>query len=219
MNKNEANALLLLEKSTTVQAPRLIGFAKDEENNTGYLIMTLIPGVSADRVYYRMTYEERTQLAKDLGKCISEYRRIQNPHKDYLICDTLGGPTYDHRTDTGTICGPYRTESEFTDFLTEGLEDQRDKYPIRYLYEKHHDVFFTHSDLHLSNIILQGGKFFGLVDWESACFKPEYWEYTRAVWAHLGNEGTEAELGHAFDENYRDELEAEKLLWMTKPVY
>ncbi|KAM5463653.1 hypothetical protein MauCBS54593_007414 [Microsporum audouinii] len=174
VDRNEANTLLLIDKMTSIPAPKLIGFTRDEKNNVGYLIMTVVPGVPADSVYYRMSYDERIQLAKDLGKHISEYRQIPNPHADYFICDTLGGPTTDHRTDIGKICGPYSTEDEFTNFLTEGLEGQRDKYPLRYLYEKHHNVCFTHSDLHLSNILVLRGKFSGLVDWESACFKPEY---------------------------------------------
>ncbi|KAK2872115.1 hypothetical protein FQN49_002558 [Arthroderma sp. PD_2] len=218
VNENEANALVLIEEKTTVPAPKLIGFSRDNSKNEGYLIMTVVPGIPADSVYYRMTYEERIQLSKDLRKHILQYRQIQNPY-DGQICDTLGGPTTDHRTDTRKLCGPYNTEDEFTDFLTEGLEDQRNKYPLRFLYEKHHDICFTHSDLHLSNIFLQHGKFSGLIDWESACFKPEYWEYTRAVWAYLSIDRKEMELSYAFDKSYRDELEAEKLIWMANPVF
>ncbi|EEQ29594.1 conserved hypothetical protein [Microsporum canis CBS 113480] len=211
VDRNEANALLLIDKMTSIPAPKLIGFTRDEKNNVGYLIMTMIPGVPADSVYYRMSYDERIQLAKDLGRHISEYRQIPNPHADYLICDTLGGPTTDHRTDI-----VQRTNLRI--FL-EGLEGQRDKYPLRYLYEKHHSVCFTHSDLHLSNILVLRGKFSGLVDWKSACFTPEYWEYTRAIWAHQGNKRTESELGHAFDKCYHDELEAEKFIWMANPTF
>ncbi|EFR01632.1 hypothetical protein MGYG_04634 [Nannizzia gypsea CBS 118893] len=86
-------------------------------------------------------------------------------------------------------------------------------------YEKHHEICFTDSDLNLSNRLLQGGKLSGLIDWKNAGFKPEYWEYTRTAWACLGNERAEAELDYAFDMSYHDELKAQKLLWMAKPVY
>ncbi|KMU78038.1 hypothetical protein CISG_06800 [Coccidioides immitis RMSCC 3703] len=106
-SKNEANALLLVEKYTSIPAPRLIAFAQDGRNN-GYLLMTRVPGVPMDSVFYRMTYEERSQVAKDLGKYISQYRCIRNTNK-YLICDTLGGPTMDHRT---------KTQDGYTKFTT-----------------------------------------------------------------------------------------------------
>ncbi|KAM5492875.1 hypothetical protein McaMca56_006914 [Microsporum canis] len=212
VDRNEANALLLIDKMTSIPAPKLIGFTRDEKNNVGYLIMTMIPGVPADSVYYRMSYDERIQLAKDLGRHISEYRQIPNPHADYLICDTLGGPTTDHRTDIGKICGLYSTEDEFTNFLRRARGPKR-QVPVTIFIRK------ASQYLHLSNILVLRGKFSGLVDWKSACFTPEYWEYTRAIWAHQGNKRTESELGHAFDKCYHDELEAEKFIWMANPTF
>ncbi|KMU82302.1 hypothetical protein CIHG_00086 [Coccidioides immitis H538.4] len=216
-SKNEANALLLVEKYTSIPAPRLIAFAQDGRNN-GYLLMTRVPGVPMDSVFYRMTYEERSQVAKDLGKYISQYRCIRNTNK-YLICDTLGGPTMDHRTKTRRPCGPYESKEEFLDFLTEKLKDARHTFPMSVLYERKHDICFTHSDLHLSNIFVQNGRLSGLVDWEHACFKPEYWDYTRVMWAYKSDDQLEKEFSLAFDKSYKDELEAERLIWELDPIF
>ncbi|EEQ28553.1 hypothetical protein McanMca71_005337 [Microsporum canis] len=215
--ENEANALLLIEKQTKVPAPQLIGFARDNQGD-GYLLMSRVPGVPVNTVYYRMTYEERVQLSKDLKEYILQYRQIRNT-SPYLICNTLGGPTTDHRTDTGSIWGPYRTKDGFTNMLTEGLEELRSEYPISVLYKKDHRIVFTHSDLHLSNLFIHSGRLSGIVDWESACFKPEYWEFTRALWSSMGDRQRELDLSFAFDESYHEELEAEKLIWDKKPVY
>ncbi|QVM10900.1 hypothetical protein D8B26_005551 [Coccidioides posadasii str. Silveira] len=216
-SKNEANALLLVEKYTSIPAPRLIAFAQDGRNN-GYLLMTRVPGVPMDSVFYRMTYEERSQVAKDLGKYISQYRCIRNTNK-YLICDTLGGPTMDHRTKTRRPCGPYESKREFLDFLTEKLKDARHTFPVSVLYERKHDICFTHSDLHLSNIFVQNGRLSGLIDWEHACFKPEYWDYTRVMWAYKSDDQLEKEFSLAFDKSYKDELEAERLIWEIDPIF
>ena len=180
--------------------------------------MTEVPGVPADRVFFRMTYEERNQLAKDLWKCISQYRRIPNENK-YLICDTVGGPVTDHRTHTLEPCGPYNTEVDFLNHLTKGLEDERNTPPISLLYDKKHQICFTHSDLHLSNLLVQGGRLSGIVDWENSGFKPEYWDYTRAVWAYMSDRRIAHEFSYAFDKNYEEELDAERELWRLKPVY
>ncbi|KAF3892352.1 APH domain-containing protein [Trichophyton interdigitale] len=215
--ENEANALRLVEQHTQVPAPQLIGFAKDGLGD-GYLLMSRVPGVPVDEFYYRMTYEERAQLAKDLKGHILQYRQIRNT-SPYLICNTLGGPTYDHRTDTGEVWGPYRTKDEFTNMLTEGLEDLRDEPPLSALYKKRHRIFFTHSDLHYSNLFIHKGRLCGIVDWECASFKPEYWEFTRAVWSFMADRQREQNLRLAFDENYQEELEAERLIWSKNPVY
>ena len=151
--ENEANALRLVERDTQVPAPQLIGFAKDGLGD-GYLLMSRVPGVPVDAVYYRMTYEERAQLTKDLKDHILQYRQIRNT-SPYLICNTLGGPTYDHRTDTGDVWGPYRTKDEFTNMLTEGLEELRDGPPLSALYKKHHriPVSYTHLTLPTSDLV------------------------------------------------------------------
>lgn len=218
VSENEGNALLLIEKYTTIMAPRLINITLKQGGKGGYVLTTRVPGIPADQVFYRMTYEERNQLAKDVGKCIAQYRRIPNQNK-YLICNTVGGPATDHRTRTLEPCGPYNSKTDFLDHLTEGLEDQRSKRPISFLYEIEHHILFTHSDLHLSNILVKAGRLSGIVDWENSGFKPEYWDYTRAVWAYMSDTQLSYAFSLAFDKNYGEELKAERELWRLKPVY
>lgn len=38
---------------------------------------------------------------------------------------------------------------------------------------------FTHGDLTQHNIIVQGNKVTGLIDWKYAGWYPEYWEYVK----------------------------------------
>ncbi|KAI1962405.1 hypothetical protein LOZ58_002746 [Ophidiomyces ophidiicola] len=216
VSRNEANTLRLIEKHTKIPAPKFLDFVQ-EKNGVGFLLMTTVPGIPAEKVIFRMTYEEREQLARDVGKCVSQYRRIKNCNKN-LICDTLGGPVTDHRTDD-VPSGPYISKAAFLNELTEGLDELKKKCPLSLLYDKEHEICFTHSDLHLSNLLLENGKLSGIVDWENAGFKPEYWDYTKAVWGFMSNERFARQMRLAFDKNYEDELEAERLLWRLKPVY
>lgn len=109
VSENEANALQLAEKYTTINAPRLINFTR--VGGTGYLLMTKVPGVPVDGVFWRMTYEERRQLAKDLGKCISQLRGIPNKNK-HVLCDTIGGPLVD--LEPMESWGPYTSKPSFS---------------------------------------------------------------------------------------------------------
>ncbi|KAF7927102.1 hypothetical protein EAE99_005433 [Botrytis elliptica] len=61
----------------------------------------------------------------------------------------------------------------------------RDSTPARALGEenvpRNHRPVFPHSDLHWSNILVDQGKVFGIIDWKCVGFLPEYWEFTKAM--------------------------------------
>jgi thiamine kinase-like enzyme len=48
------------------------------------------------------------------------------------------------------------------------------------------NIFFTHGDLTLGNIIISDGlgprRIAGIVDWEQAGWYPEYWEYCKLLY-------------------------------------
>lgn len=82
-----------------------------------------------------------------------------------------------------------------------------------------HDIVFTHADLNLRNILVDGnGKISGIVDWECAGWYPEYWEYTKAHFSARYNVRWTADV---FDQVlcYRDELKAEDLLSSMVPPW
>jgi hypothetical protein len=53
------------------------------------------------------------------------------------------------------------------------------------------------------------GRLCGLIDWEHAGFRPEFWEYTRAVWTYSGATKFARMYSFAFDKGYGEELEGE----------
>jgi aminoglycoside phosphotransferase (APT) family kinase protein len=45
-----------------------------------------------------------------------------------------------------------------------------------------HRIVFTHGDFKTHNILIDdGGRLSGFLDWESAGWCPEYWEFTTAM--------------------------------------
>ncbi|PGH13430.1 hypothetical protein AJ79_03709 [Helicocarpus griseus UAMH5409] len=87
------------------------------------------------------------------------------------------------------------------------------------LYKPHYQVFFTHSDLHQTNIFVEAGRLSGIIDWEYAGFKPEYWEYTRGLLSYWGRGEHKVILDHAFEGEYEEELAAQRYLWKAKPIF
>lgn len=87
------------------------------------------------------------------------------------------------------------------------------------LYKKKQRTFFTHSDLHQTNIFVQAGQLSCIIDWEHAGFKLEFWEYIKALWSQPSSSESKAMMCEAFEEDCRDELAAEELLWWLKHVF
>lgn len=211
-SENEPNALKLVEEHTTIAAPRLVDTW--EFNGARYFIMTRVPGTPVLWVYHLMSYPERERFAKDLRNCVDQLRNIPN-NTSYLICDSLGGPITDHRIPRG-IGGPFNTEAEFNEYLTSHLDASfSEVVKIKNLSVREHDRFyFTHADFHPSNILVDRGRLSGIVDWESAGFWPEYWEFTKTLYCTHANSDI---AWRTFGREYEPELEVEKELWYLTP--
>ncbi|KAI9848150.1 MAG: hypothetical protein M1837_000824 [Sclerophora amabilis] len=206
--KGEASALTLVEQHTDISAPRLID-SITSDNHT-YLVTTQVPGVSLGQVIHLMSYPERTQLAADIRTCISQFRQIPNTN-DATICDAVGGPVFDYRIPRD-LAGPFNSETDFNDCLTERLEL---KAAVADTHERSHKIYFAHADLNLSNILVRTGTLSGLVDFGCAGFYPEYWEFTKAMYSEMGGPDTAWKdlVLQTFGSLYTDELTAEQKLW------
>ncbi|KAL4783788.1 kinase-like domain-containing protein [Aspergillus varians] len=213
--KNEPNVLRLIEKHTTIPAPRLID-AWETDGKTN-IIMTRLPGTPIGEVCHLMSYPERDRFAKDLKNCVEQLRKIPNT-TPYLICDTLGGPIADHRIprDTG---GPFKTETDFNNHLSIHLKVPFSKIvELKNLPARDHQHFYlTHSDFHPSNLLVERGRLSAIVDWESAGFRPEYWEFTKAMYGAMGGHVMSDIFWRTFGREYETELEVERQLWYLTP--
>lgn len=211
--RNEAETLRLVEQYTSVSAPLWVD---DYQETHPVLIMTAVPGQTLEAVFHRLSYSEREQLSKDLKSVLSQLRCIPN-QTPYVFGNSHGGPLNDHRFPSGT-CGPFRLISEFNAFLVHPYVRNETKDKISAVHARPYRSFFTHADLHPSNILIDRGRLSGIVDWECAGFYPEYWEYTKLMYGAERFQGIQHVMRNAFAEDrYEEELEAERLLWYDTP--
>ncbi|KAL1880548.1 hypothetical protein VTK73DRAFT_5561 [Phialemonium thermophilum] len=177
---NEPAALELLEKEApSIPAPLLIDRFCDRDGKN-WFIMTRLPGFRVDRVFYRMSYAERDQLAHDLSRTIDQMHAIPNK-TPYLFAGVRGGPINDPSA-SASGCGPYNSEADFNAQISKGFQQSLLE-QIPTAFSKTHKSVFTHSDLFFSNVLVDGGRLSGIIDWEYAGFLPEYWEFTKVMLA------------------------------------
>jgi aminoglycoside phosphotransferase (APT) family kinase protein len=207
----EVMALRLVEEYTYVPAPLWID--DYEENGNIILIMTQVRGQPLQRVFHRLSYQEREQLSEDLKIVIHQLRRIPNK-TPYRFANTLGSALFDYRV--GEF-GPFTQASDFHKHLIPEYTEAETRRTITPIHSRHHRSFFTHADINWTNILVDQGRLTALVDWECAGHFPEYWEFTKAMYGIINNSAMEKVMRDAFDEDYEDELKVEQTLWNESP--
>ncbi|KAE8319330.1 kinase-like domain-containing protein [Aspergillus transmontanensis] len=210
--QNEAVALRLVEEHTSAPAPLWVDDHEEDGNTT--LIMTQVQGQTLDRVLHRLSYQEREQLSKDLKVFVRQIRCIPN-HTPFRFANTFGDALYDHRV--GGEFGPFAETSDFTTYLIPEHTSSETRNAITPVLSRPYKSFFSHADLHSTNILISQGRLSGVVDWECAGYFPEYWEFTKAIFGIINNEALERIMRDAFDEDYGDELDIERTLWRESP--
>lgn len=109
---------------------------------------------------------------------------------DQHICSAIGTPIRSVRVPKH-IMGPFSSENGLNDFLIRPASHYLLKTSHAFdearvianeIREIPHRVTFTHGDLVIHNILVgRDGHLFGILDWESAGWLPEYWEFTTAM--------------------------------------
>ncbi|KAF7927104.1 hypothetical protein BELL_0336g00090 [Botrytis elliptica] len=217
---NESNALNMVERYTSIPAPRSVDVVEDSSQGITFLVMTRLSGESFRRSFHLMSYAERNQFMDDIGKCVTQLRNIPKT-TPYLFSDTLGGPMYDHLIPNRTG-GPFNTEFDLHTYMYSEVGEGQS---LAEIYDGEENIphgyqsVFTHSDLHYSNLLVDQGRLCGIIDWECAGFKPEYWEFTHASFGVWGNKYEMSLLRRIFGNKYDKILEKEEIRWRCDPIF
>ncbi|KAJ6191107.1 hypothetical protein N7519_001128 [Penicillium mononematosum] len=196
----EAEALHLASTRTTIATPKLLSaYILD---GVGYIVMSYEAGEPLEQYWDRVSQAEQNRILEQLRDYVNQMREIPGD----LIGGLDGSPCRDGIFEAGYgdytsySYGPYSSEESFDEGIAQAL---RDRLPLELLEREHdiesnffnseymlyqtvrglknHKIVFTHGDLHPGNIIVRTDGTVVLVDWGSAGFWPEYWEFYRAL--------------------------------------
>ena len=181
------------------------------------ILMTRLPGWPMNNSSgLHFIAEEEEPWLSDLGKCLDAMRKWKNPFPDKQICSAIGTAIPSQRVPNHAM-GPFQTEKELHEYLLspasshafKSLEEyQTTMTRARKIINISHRSVFTHGDLKAHNILVDENYCLsGFLDWESAGWCPDYWDFTTALrfgsnswWGHamstLGGDQYSAELDY-----------------------
>ncbi|KAJ3517833.1 hypothetical protein NLJ89_g257 [Agrocybe chaxingu] len=159
--------------------------------------MDYIPGETLARAWKRITPEQRRTVMRILGGYVRQLRTIRQPPmpprlgQSGWVGSANGNKGYDMRITPSKTWGPFRNEREYNDwristFSLFGDTSEKVGLRLRQIREEmldDHRICFTHGDINRRNVLVrvdgEGPEdiaVVGLLDWEQAGWRPEYWE-------------------------------------------
>ncbi|KAJ3483440.1 hypothetical protein NLI96_g6310 [Meripilus lineatus] len=199
LNMNLANAM-------GIPAPRAFtfGFVGGSGRCLPSIVMTMIPGVT-----FGSLEEGKVDIAvfqDDLAKILARMRSFANPWGD-AVCGVDGGPIMGPLIPKSPLFPPSPNEAGFQQNMRDiascavlDNEDEKLKSWVGFVEDffslPPHAIVFTHGDLIQHNIMVdpESGHITGIIDWESAAWLPDYWEFSingirrKSRWDRLMNE-------------------------------
>lgn len=185
-------AAMKMARAAGMPVPRV--FTCGEHPNDPYnrnitILMTRLPGYDLFNSDETLDVENEEPWLFELKACIDAMRQWKSPYLQ-RVCSALGTSIRSTRV-PGHAMGPFRTEEEMHDFLISAEsaygfrstnEYEEAKAKANEIRQIAHRITFTHGDLKAHNILIdKDGHLSGFLDWESAGWLPEYWDFTTAM--------------------------------------
>ena len=163
---------------------------KGDGEKTGYFAMSVLSGSVLSDLWTAMTNEEKKTVLDDLTSILTQLRSVRAPEGSMIGAVNGIGPAADSRASGAEFGGPFPSEYEFNEWLVSLIHRESQQYFSGFFVEtfrsclaslSSHQLRFSHGDLGMHNILVQGGRISGIIDWEYAGWYPEYWEYIKMI--------------------------------------
>ena len=153
------------------------------------ILMTRLPGTALDNSADPLHVELEDPWLLELRECITSMRNWSSPYTRN-ICSVIGTSLRSSRV-PNHIMGPFKNEEELHDYLLSPASGHGFTSTAEYievlaqaneLRKYSHRITFAHGDFKAHNILIgDDGHLSGFLDWESAGWYPEYWDFTTAM--------------------------------------
>lgn len=197
---------------TTIPVPRVYGSWK--WLGAEYMLMRRAPGITLRQAWPSLLDEQKCVVIDQLAAYVRQLRNLPTPYGP-AVCSVIGGPFLDCRLSDRDVSGPFLDEEHMNRQLRHG--HPIDKFPpVAEAHSQTHPIVFTHGDLAMRNIMVQGDTVTAVLDWESAGWFPAHWEHCKTVFADM--EWEWRDWIPKIVTTYDSELEADKYLRQTTVI-
>lgn len=173
----EADTMQFVSLHTSVPIPKVHGTFTNEDGVT-FIVMEFVRGETMEAAWTTLSKDEKQKLAVQLGSYLDDMRKLEG---EYI--GALGRLPCKVVSLQGPWTGPFNTEKELNETLLRDFEREVPGYfgsMLKKLLKDGHQVVFSHSDLSMRNIMVRDEQIIAVLDWESAGFFPEYWDYAHS---------------------------------------
>ncbi|EJU02338.1 kinase-like protein [Dacryopinax primogenitus] len=141
--------------------------------------MTELPGKTLLEVIETLSPGEIVDIGMDLRTHLSEFRRIPNPYPTQ-VWGASGGEWLAPRFHYDWDMPVFEDVAAFHNWIQSvtGQYWPLVQPKVEKTFAKYHNTptVFTHGDIAPHNILIEGGRISGLIDWETSGWMPHYWE-------------------------------------------
>jgi aminoglycoside phosphotransferase (APT) family kinase protein len=176
-----------VREHTTIPVPKVYSAVKHKGHV--YILMERIDGTMAGQKWNLRTEESKKKIFEQLSGMIEQLRKLPPPDGFVGVANVDGGAIYDSRLPKQLEWGPFDSISKFHSALLDDIDftaTSASAFPdLQELVEFYNDQpwpkpVFTHGDLSSLNILCKEDRVVGIIDWETAGWYPDYWEYVSA---------------------------------------
>jgi serine/threonine protein kinase len=147
--------------------------------NQAYIVMERLSGIDLSRAWHTLSEAQIDNICAQLRRMLEELRTL-SPPSETVAQSCVGGSLRDFRIpQCRPRMGPFKTIQEFHLWVRRGLRPEehpeslqmnKDWVGIGEMVAKQDGSWpppaFTHADLNPSNIMVEGDKVVGIIDWE-----------------------------------------------------
>ncbi|KAF8523626.1 kinase-like domain-containing protein [Gautieria morchelliformis] len=183
-------------------------------NGVTYITMDIVDGEELGDVWHKMSEGTKRRVVEQLKGYLGQLRALKPPVEG-AVASVTGGALQDGSRVGLESFGPFNTHDDFHQFLRgkgitmQTFEKMNGVDKTVYSHRQSYSTKFTHGDFAPRNIMAKrDGTITAIIDWDSAGWFPEYWEYTKAMFTpHASNDWIEriGEMTGRYDEQLAGE--------------